>query len=241
MALADITVNGTLDEVNNIVVPNNDSTWDDYTSWDAWTSWIGSPADPLVWLTDVIDLGVEGTFNLEIETDADGTVSYSVFTSSEGTFSGEETQTDIASGDTSVSSFSGRYVIVAVYVTADSSINIIRGISLKANNRTIALKFNDIDTSTLSGTNTARVLSSDRAISGIVNMQITPKAVDAYDVDMYVSNTPTSTTVIPKIIDKSALTFALVGIDNQPRDAVVDIVVEALPLQYMDGNNLRSA
>lgn len=241
MALADITVNGTLDEVNNIVVPNNDSTWDDYTSWDAWTSWIGSPADPLVWLTDVIDLGVEGTFNLEIETDADGTVSYSVFTSSEGTFSGEETQTDIASGDTSVSSFSGRYVIVAVYVTADSSINIIRGISLKANNRTIALKFNDVDTSTLAGTNTARVLSSDRAISGIVNMQITPKAVDAYDVDMYVSNTPTSTTVIPKIVDKSALTFALVGIDNQPRDAVVDIVVEALPLQYMDGNNLRSA
>lgn len=241
MALSDITVNGTLDEVNNIIVPNNTATWDDLTTWDAWTSWVSEPANPMVWLTDVLDLGVDGTFNLEIVTDADGTVEYSVFTSSDGTFSGEETQTDISSGDASVNSFSGQYVIVAVKVAAESGVNIIRGISLKANNRTIALKFNDVDTSTLSGTNTARVLSSDRAISGIINMQITPKAVDSYAVDLYVSNTPTSTTVIPKIVDKANLTFALVGIDNQPRDAVVDIVVEALPLQYMDGNNLRSA
>lgn len=238
MALSNITVTGTLDEINNIIVPNNTSQWSDLTSWDSWNSWVGAPADPLVWITDVIDTGIEGSYNLEILTDADGTVSYSVFTSSTGTFTGEETETAIASGAASVSSFTGRYAVVAVSVSADSSINVIRNISLKANNRTIMLKFNDVDTSTLDGTASARVLSTARSISGIVNMQITPKAVTAYPVDLYVSSTATSETVIPRIIDKSLLTFGLVGIDNQPRDAVVDIVVEALPLQKMVGNNL---
>jgi hypothetical protein len=30
-----------------------------------------------------------------------------------------------------------------------------------------------------------------------------------------------------------------VGLDNVPRDGVIDVVAEILPEQYMDGNNLR--
>lgn len=240
MALTDITVTGTLDEAQGIVVPNNTSTWADLTTWDAWSSWLGAPADPLVWLTDPLDLGEPQTFNLNIETTANGTVEYTVFTSDTGVFGGEETETDIAQGDDGIGSFSGRYVIVAVKVSADGGINTLENVSLKANNRTIDVTLNDIDTSTLPGTSSERTLSTDRGLAGIINMQITPKAVDAYNVDAYVTNTPTSTQVIPKIINKAQLKFNLVGIDNQPRDAVVDIILKALPEQYMVGNNLRS-
>lgn len=240
MALSDFTVNGTIDIVNDIIVPNNTSTWDDLTTWDSWSSWTGTPADPLVWITEPLDLGLSGNFNLNIETLANGTVSYSVFTSNTGQFQGEETQYDIDSGDTGISSFNGQYVVVVVKVQSEGALNTIEGITIRANNRTIQLKLNDIDTSTLGGDNTARVLTTDRSVSSIINMQITPKTVSAYDLDLYVSSTRTSTTVVPRIIDKDALTFSLVGLDNQPRDAVVDIVLEGLPEQYMDGNSLRS-
>lgn len=243
MALSAVTITGFIDEASNTILPNNTSTWADYagTTWANWTAWTGTPADPLVWITEMLDLGSSQTFNLNIETLAQGTVSYTVFVSDTGAFTGEETETAIAPGDTGISSFTGQYVIVAVSVAAGAQPPVIEDITITATNQSLALQFSDVDTSTLSGSVTARVLSSDREISGILNMQITPKAVTAYDVDAYVTNTPTSTTVIPKIIDKSLLTFSLVGIDNQPRDAVVDIVVEALPLQSMSGNNLRSS
>lgn len=240
MALSDFTVNGILDEQNNVIIPSNTQTWGDLTSWANYTSWIGTPADPLIWITDTLDLGETLTFNLDITTDAVGTVSYSVFTSTTGAFAGEETQTDIEPGDTGISSFIGRYVLVVVKVGADGGLNTLNGVSLRANNRTLNLRLNSIDTSTLSGTSAARTLVLDRSISGIINMQITPQEVTAYAVDAYVTNTPTSTQLIPKIINKTALTFNLVGVDNQPRDGVVDIVVEALGEQYMDGNNLRT-
>jgi hypothetical protein len=240
MALTDITVTGTLDETQGIIVPNNSSTWADLTTWDAWSSWTATPADPLVWITDPLDLGEPQTFNLNIETTANGTVSYTVFTSETGVFGGEETELDIDPDDDGIGSFYGRFVIVAVKVSAEGGLNTLEGVSIKANNRTIDLTLNDINTSTLPGTASSRTLSTDRNLSGIINMQITPKEVTAYDVDAYVTNTPTSTQLIPKIINKQNLTFNLVGIDNQPRDGIVDITIKALPEQYMVGNNLRS-
>lgn len=243
MPLSTVTVTGFIDEATNTILPNNAATWAEYsgTTWANWTAWTGTPADPLVWITDILDLGTVQTFNLNIETQATGTVSYTVFVSDTGAFAGEESETQINPGDTNIASFSGQFVAVAVSVAADSGPTVIETMSLRTNNQTLSLKFSDIDTSTLPGTVDARVLESDRAISGILNMLITPKEVVDYSVDAYVTNTPTSKTVVPRIVDKSQLTFALVGVDNQPRDAVVDIVVEALPLQSMSGNNLRTS
>lgn len=239
MALSDFTVNGQLDPQTNTVIPNNTTTWADLTTWDSWTSWSGTPADPLVWFSDVVDLGTSTTFNLAIDCEANGVVSYSVMTSDTGLFAGEETQTDIDPGDTGISSFTGRFVLVVISVTAESGLNTISSVSIRANTRTIKLRINDLDTSTLSGTTSARVLELDRTIGGVVNWQITPKQITAYDLDVYVTNTPTSTHLVPQFISKTGLTFALVGVDNHARDGIVDMNIEVLPEQYMQGNNLR--
>jgi hypothetical protein len=55
-----------------------------------------------------------------------------------------------------------------------------------------------------------------------------------------VSDTATSEILIPVIKSKNTTTptFALYGIDNDPRDGVVDITVTALPRQAMFRGNL---
>jgi len=71
------------------------------------------------------------------------------------------------------------------------------------------------------------------------NIQITVKEVSDFTLESYVTDYPTSTTLIPRIVSKTAGTIALVGLDNVPRDGIIDVVAEILPEQYMDGNNLR--
>ena len=239
MALSEFTVNGILDPQTNTVLPANTATWADLNTWASWTSWSGTPADPLVWFSDVIDLGESTTFNLAIDCEANGIVSYSVMTSDTGLFSGEETQTDIAPGDTGINSFSGQFILVVISVTAEGGLNTISSVNIRANTRTIKVRINDLDTSTLSGTTSARVLEVDRSIGGVINWQITPKQISAYNIDVYVTNSPTSTHLVPQFISKTSLTFALVGVDNHARDGVVDMSLEVLPEQYMQGNNLR--
>jgi hypothetical protein len=55
-----------------------------------------------------------------------------------------------------------------------------------------------------------------------------------------VSDTANSEILIPVVKSKSssAPSFALYGIDNDPRDGVVDITITALPRQAMFGGNL---
>jgi len=238
--LSDFTINGIYSIEEDKIVPENTGTWDDVSTWDNFTSWRGSPVDTLIWITNALDLGSSQVFNLEIETTAAGIVRYSVFVSETGAFEGEETETVIEQDQTGIPSFFGRYVIVVVKVDQDGGNNELFNVSLRANNRAIMLRFSDVDTSSLPGTVDERVLETERTIAGIENMQITPKTVPAYDLDVYVTNTATSELLIPRIIDKTQLTFALLGLDNQPRDGVVDIIVETLPEQFMDGNNLRS-
>jgi hypothetical protein len=231
---------GYLDIDQGIVFPNSTGAWSDYTSWSTWTSWTGTPADPLIWVSDVVDLGQVRSFCLKIVTEAQGQVSYDVYISATGAFAGEETLTSIASGATGVPSFTARWFAVAVKVAATSGVNILNGFEITTTEQTISFDYNGVDTSTLTGTSSARTLTLKRTVSQVIDLQITPQAVTAYNLDVYVTNTPTSTTVIPRIISKgtSTVSFALVGVDNQPRDALVDIKVTATPEQYMSGNNL---
>jgi hypothetical protein len=235
------TPTGYIDIVQNIVIPENTGTWADLTTWDDWTNYISAPSNPMTWVTDILDLQEEQDFNLIITTSANGTVEYDVYTSSTGAFAGEETMTTIAQGDTGIASFSGRYCAVAVKVTQVAGINSLTNVSLKANNFQIQDRMSAVDTSALAGTSADRTLVPSKTFSKVTNLQITPITVTAYAVDLYVSSTATSTHVIPKIISKGINPhFALVGIDNQPRDATVDITITGLPELYMDGNNLKT-
>lgn len=255
--MALLTATGTLDLEANAVLPNNTGTWADLTTWDAFTSWIMTPANPLIYLSDIQDLGEVRDFCLKIVTDAVGSVAYTVYTSTTGAFAGEEAYVDIAQGAIGVVSFTARYYIVAISVTQTAGLNVLNGFETTVTTQTISIDLNAVDTSTLSGTSAARTLALPRSVGEIFDLQVTPWEATAYNVDFYVSNTATSTTLIPRIVNKSGnyiqdsyfdtngyfeFTYtpviALVGIDNVARDGVVDVFIRCLPEMYMSGNNL---
>jgi len=235
-----LSTNSYYDAVLDAVLPNDTGHWSDVTTWDSFTDWFINPVNPLVWLLEPTDLGAVKSFNLKIITVARGNVDYVVYTSNTGLFDGEETTTTILNGATGVAGFTTRYVWIAVKVNGNAGTPLLYGVEyIISESGGNSLALSDIDTSTLSGSSSARTLSIGRTIGAITNIQITPKTVSSYAVDLYVSSSATSNTVIPRIISKgTSPVFALVGIDNQPRDAVVDIVVQYLPEGYMSGNNL---
>lgn len=79
-----------------------------------------------------------------------------------------------------------------------------------------------------------------RSVSTIYDMNIECKAATSYAVNLYVSDTATSEVLIPVVKSKSATApaIALYGIDNDPRDGVVDITITALPRMVMTGGNV---
>jgi hypothetical protein len=228
--------NGIFDQELNYVLPPNLGTWDDLTEWSSFNQWPMQP-DVLTWALDLIDIGVIENFALRIQTDAAGIVSYKIYVSDTGEFDGEETVTEIQQGDEGIPGFTGRYIWIEVTVTPTAGVNVLNSIQYTVVQQVNSFSINDYNTATLPGTVGVRQLTDINSF--VTNIQITPKAVESYALDLYVSNTPTSDTVIPRVISKQApVTIGLVGLDNQPRDAIVDIVVEYLPEGYMDGNDL---
>lgn len=231
---------GTLDQELSQVLPNNTGTWADLTTWADWTTWITEPVAVMTYVGPVTDLITVRGYCLKIITDAVGTVSYDVYTSNTGAFAGEETVTTIASGDLSVPSFNSRYFAVAVKVAQTAGLNVLNSFEITTTDQTVNMDLNSVDTSTLAGTSSARTLVLPRSVSQIIDLQVTPQAVTAYNLDVYVTDYPSCTTVIPRVVSKSIATpqIALIGLDNIARDAVVDVHIRALPEQYMSGNNL---
>jgi hypothetical protein len=231
-------------EQTQTIYPVSTSTWSGLasTTWEAWTNWAYSTNDTIVYHSQVTPLGfVAKDFTLTIETESNAEISYKVYTSMTGDFSGEETETDIPSGATNVASFNGRFFFVTIIATRVFEMPVITGVEITLNETADEIVLSSVSTSTLGGTQTARQIPLPRPISRIVDVKIMPhETASPYNLDVYVTNTPTSTYLIPKIISKSNTTptFALVGVDNQPRDGVVDIRLKTLPEQYMLGNNL---
>lgn len=222
----------------------SDGTWSGLsgTTWANWTEWSYSTADQIVvYLPDLYIGRIPGSVSLNIETTAEGTVSYRVYSSLTGLFEGEETETVIDSGDQDVPSFYGRLLRVAVVVDRVIANPTFDNAIVTMSSEVSEIRLNAVDTSTLGGTQTARELVLPKAISQIVDMIITPhETASPYNLDVYVTNTATSTYLIPKIVSKDPVTpvIALVGVDNHARDGVVDILIKALPSQNMVGNNL---
>jgi hypothetical protein len=229
---------GYLDPDSGYVLPADSGTWTTAATWNAFTSWAMSPST-LVWAVEPVDLGSVKTFNLKIQTEAVGLVSYNIYTSTTGAFAGEETITSIAQGATGVAAFTGRFVWIEVTVTRTAGVNVLYSIDFSITEQANKFSLNDVDTSTLSGTSAARTLTLPKTVSSVTNIQITPKTVANYTLLTYVTDYPTCNTVLPRVLSKTTpYQIALVGLDNVPRDAIVDLLVEYLPEGYMSGNNL---
>ena len=229
---------GYLDPDSGQVLPPDTGAWTTAATWDAFTSWAMLPGT-LVWAIEPVDLGEIKTFNLKIQADAVGLVSYAIYTSNTGAFAGEETITTINQGATGISAFTARYVWIEVTVTRTAGVNVLNSVDFAISERPNKFSLNNIDTSTLAGTASARTLVLPKTVSAVTNIQITPKTVPNYQLDVYVTDYPTCATVIPRVLSKTApYQIALIGLDNIARDAVVDLLVEYLPEGYMSGNNL---
>lgn len=237
---------GYFESSTNTYYPSSTSTWDglDATAWDDWNVWPYETESQIVVHMPVIRLDDRKNFCLNFDTESTGTVSYKIYTSPTGAYAGEETEHVINPGDINIPSFYGWTCFIVVI--ADKAGPPLEISSMSGNiydSVTNEIIFTALDSSTLDGSITERLLPLNTSISKIVDMKITPhETASPYNLDVYVTNTPTSTYLIPKIISTSstAPSFALVGVDNQPRDGVVDILLKVLPEQYMDGNNLKT-
>lgn len=237
---------GYYDISTRTIYPASTSTWSGLSgsTWETWNEWAYDTNDQIIWVTTPIDLGVNpSNINLKITCVSTGSVSYRVYTSNTGVFNGEEVETVISNGSQNIPSFKARYLQVVVYSDKVADSLNIQEITIETRvPRTNEVFFNDIDSSQLLGTITERFIPVTDGIGTIVDIKIMPHEVSAYPLDVYVANTATSTYVVPKIISKSVASpsFALVGMDNHPRDAVVDILVKTLNKCYMQGNNIVS-
>lgn len=228
---------GTLDISTGTIKAKGSNSWLSLqnTTWSAFTNYINN-FETIKWTAPLLDLGAVQYFTLNVETQYQGSLYLIVTVSETGVFGGEETITVIEDGNYNISAFYGRYVYVTAVVTGQE----LSQMSVTANTETVEYLIPNVDTSTLSGTNTARVISLPSPVSAIKDIQIQPKAATSYAVNLYVSDTATSKILIPVVVSKSAAspTFALYGIDNDPRDGVVDIQITAMRQMGMYQGNL---
>jgi hypothetical protein len=237
-----ITANGVFDFENQVVTAPSTGTWASLTTWAEWTNYATSTADSMTWLLDPVDLGDERQFCLTINTQTNGIVDYYVYTSDTGAFNGEEIETVILAEDAGIAAFTARYYQIGVSVERLADPQQITGIEVRVVQGRNKFSIDNIDTADINdGSSEGYLLPLGRPVGTITNVQITPQAVTPFQLDVYVTDDATSTVVIPHVTNKTSdsVSFALYGLDNKPRDAIVDVLIEYLPEMFRDGNALR--
>lgn len=228
---------GYIDEVTGNIKAQGQGTWSALsgTTWGDFTNFVQNIRE-IRWTSPLIDLGVSRYFTLNIDLDCDGTCAFIIDVSTTGQFAGEEKTIVVKNGNINVPSFYGQFVYVTALVAGPE----LRRMTITSDTNYEIIKLQDVDSSTLPGSITARTITLPLPISSIVDIVIQPKAATSYAVNLYVSDTATSEVVIPVIKSKNRLQpqFAMYGIDNDPRDSVVDILITALPRMVMENNNL---
>jgi hypothetical protein len=226
---------GILDETSGTIKATGFGRWDAVTSWSTFTSYT-TGKNPIRWTSPLIDIGEVKYFTIAVQTEFDGDLSFRIHVSNENRFAGEEREYIIENGQLSINAFYGQFVYVTAYVTGAE----LRRMSITTSSEKNTVFLSDVDTSTLGGTVSNRVITLPYPASQVVDMKIEPKAPTPYAVNLYVSDTPTSEVLIPVVKSKAAAapSFVLYGIDNDPRDGVVDITLTTLPRQAMISGNM---
>jgi hypothetical protein len=244
---------GALDPESGTIKATGSGRWNDLTTWSSFTDFRGRLQE-IIWTSPLIDRGEVKYFTISTEADFDGTLTYEIYTSSTGEFRGEEIKTTVVDGELDIPAFYGQFVYVISRVSGSE----LRQLNITTSTKTTEFKLRDIDTTTLVGTASSRTIALPSPVSRVMSVDIRAKTPTPYAVDLYVSNTATSSVLIPMVVSKADAepyfvndyiatdyylagatpSFALYGIDNQARDGVVDIDLEVLPRQLMTAGNL---
>lgn len=227
---------GLLDSTTGTIKAKGYGRWNDATTWNQFTDWTLTKL-PIKWTAPVLDIGSVKYFTVSVAAEFTGTSNYYEITVSDtGEFAGEETVYKILEGNTNVSAFYGRYVYVTFVMTGSE----LSRMTVTTDTTTQTIKFTNVDTSTLSGSASSRSLPITTPVSQVTSMDIRVIATTAYNMDVYVTDYPSSTALVPIVISKSGTTptFKLVGLDNVPRNGLVDIEVSVLPRQAVISGNM---
>jgi len=251
MALANST--GVLDTTVGYVIPINVGTWGDLgnTAWSSWSSWLNQPADPLVWLTDAVDLGTNTFFNMTTTAVVNGNLTYNIHASTTGAFAGEEITTTITSGNRgevqgNLDAFYGRYVMIQANIAGTGGLPSLEQLTFTTQNTNFTITLDDLDSSTLAANGAGRVVPVGRTVGAIKNMQVTTRKSTAggqYVDSGYVASgyfQQTSTIVIPNVLGKNrhTPTVEFNNTDGDGVDVVFDAHITVLPEQARLDDNL---
>jgi len=238
---------GVYNSATQKIYAESNSTWSGLSgkTWKDWTEWSYSTLNTILWYAPEISLGSQAVnFTLNIKTDSNAAITYKVYTSLTGDYASDGVETIIEPGAVQIFSFFGRYCLIGVQADRITELPTISSIQAEASLvGAISIEFSKVDTSTLAGSSASRVLPLGKTVSRVTDVKIMPyETASPYALDVYVTNTPTSTFLIPKVVSigTTSINIALIGVDNHARDGVVDVTVKALPEQYMDGNDLKT-
>jgi hypothetical protein len=252
MAIANST--GVLDTTIGYVIPVNVGTWGDLgnTAWSSWSSWLNQPADPLVWLTDAVDLGTNTYFNMTTTAVVNGNLTYNIHASTTGAFAGEEITTTIISGNRgevqgNLDAFYGRYVMIQANIAGTGGLPSLQQLTFTTQNTNYTLTLDDLDSSQLTANGTGRIIPLGRTVGAVKNMQITPRLgsggsvyVDTGYIDTDYFESSLSRPVFPTVVSKNRNTPTVQF--NNTADEIVDTVFDAhitvLPEQARLDDNL---
>jgi hypothetical protein len=217
-------------------------------TWASYTNWANDPAEFFLWNSPIIDNGSNKTFNCLVTTEATGTVSYQIRSSITGNFDGTESLTTVTSGNVNIPAYEGQFVVVTANVVSTTELARLTSMDVIVTDETIQLTTNKLDTSTLSGTSSSRQLNLGRNVSYINNLQMSPYLYGGsspYVTVGYVTADYFPETIVtgafPQIVDKlnGGANIAIIDNDGNYIDGNVDVLVYALPEQYVDGNNIK--
>ena len=216
-------------------------------TWASYTNWANNPASYFLWNSPIIDNGSNKTFNCLVNTEATGTISYQIRSSITGNFDGTESLTTVTSGNVNIPAYQGQFVVVTANVASTTQLPTLTSMDVTITDEEIKLSVEKWQEG--QGTNLRNILG--RNTSYIVNFIATPWVTTfalEYTSGGYV--TPGYSFVIQNsggqvpqllLIDKDNGSGNVYLYENGLRygTPTFDMLVYALPEQYVDGNNIK--
>ena len=238
-------ITGNLDFYTNTYGANNNDDWTDlgsspYQTWSNWLQWNSSPTSLQIRLDD--DMGSSAVRLPLLTISAVGNLAITLKVSATGVFAGEETTYTVTTTPQAV--IGGRYYRWTVTVTQDSSALMPQITNFLTEYLSIyeTVELSKVDTSTLSGSISGRVVSHN--LGTVFNVQLTTHEDTAW-VDRYYS-LPDSFSVseigpVASVTSTSPLTIVLKDMFGVPVNGYVDISIVGVPKIFLTATGVTRA